>query len=121
MNASSTCPFNVPTCFHCATKRPWARLPIRAVAITDSGTVASVTSASSGEIHTSITITPITVSMAVTIWPSACCSDVATLSMSFVTRDSTSPSGRASKYASGRRVSFACASRRSCRIVPCTR
>ena len=85
----------------------------------DSGTVTSAITASSGEITTSITSTPIAVSPAVRIWLSVCCSAVATLSMSFVTRLRISPWGWPSKYASGTRISFASTSARSRLTVRC--
>ena len=119
-NASSIWPLSAPTWRHCATKPCCARRPIRAVTTTDSGTVTSAISAKSGEIHTSIASTPIAVSAATRSCDSTCCNAIATLSMSLVTRLSTSPWGWRSKYASGTRMSLASTSARSRRTVPCT-
>ena len=49
--ASSIWPFSSPSCVHCRTNCGWARLPIRATTSTESGTVTSAISASSGEIQ----------------------------------------------------------------------
>ena len=67
------------------------RLPITAVTSTDTGMVTSAMSASSGETTNIITVTPTTVSSEVSSWLSVCCSAWATLSMSLVTRLSSSP------------------------------
>ena len=53
-----------------------------------------------------MTSTPTTVSSEVSSWLSVCCSVCAMLSMSLVTRLSSSPRGCWSKYASGSRFSF---------------
>ena len=60
---------------------------------TDSGTVVSATSASSGEIVNIMTVTPISVSNAVRIWLVVCWRLCDRLSMSLVTRLSRSPRG----------------------------
>ena len=82
----------------------WRSAP--AIAI-DSGTVTSAITASSGEIQNIITSTPTTVSTEVMSCDSVCWSVCATLSMSLVTRLSSSPRGWESKYLSGSRDSFA--------------
>ena len=74
-----------------------ARLPISAVTNTDSGTVTSAITASSGEIQNIMTSTPTMVSSEVISWLSVCCRVCATLSMSLVARLSTSPRGCLSK------------------------
>ncbi len=58
-----------------------------------------------------------TVSSEVSSWLSVCCRLCATLSMSFVTRLSSSPRGWASKYGSGSRLSLSSTSRRSAKMV----
>ena len=85
---------------------------MRSVTTTDSGTVTSAMSAKSQLIHSIIARTPTTVKTEVTIWLSPCCSVVAMLSMSLVTRLSTSPCECPSKYLRGSRASFASTSRR---------
>ncbi len=66
----------------------------------------SAITASSGEIENIIVSTPTTVSSEVSSWLSVCCSVCAMLSMSLVTRLSSSPRGWPSKYGSGSRLSF---------------
>ena len=83
--------------FHCCTKCFWLRLPIIAVTTMVIGIVTSASSASSGEIHTIIAIIATTVSREVSSWLSVCCRLCATLSMSLVTRLSSSPRGWPSK------------------------
>ena len=61
------------------------------------GIVTSASSASSGEIHTIIAIIATTVSSEVSSWLSVCWRLCATLSMSLVTRLSSSPRGWPSK------------------------
>ena len=63
----------------------------------DSGTVTSATTASTGEITSIMVSTPTTVSSETTSWLIVCCSVWLTLSMSLVTRDSSSPRGCRSK------------------------
>ena len=57
--------------------------------------------------------------MEVSSWLRPCCRVVVTLSMSLVTRLSTSPWGWLSKYWSGRRASLASTSRRIPKTVRC--
>ena len=64
---------------------------------TESGTVSSEIVASSQLIQNIIASTPTTVRNAVMIWVSVCCSVLAMLSMSLVTRDRMSPRGWLSK------------------------
>ena len=68
-----------------------ARLAIARMPNTETGTVVSATSASSGEIVNIMIATPMSSSTDVSIWLSVCCRLCATLSMSFVTRLSRSP------------------------------
>ena len=82
---------------HCWMNCGWARLPIRATTSTDTGTVTSAISASSGEMTNIMVITPTMVSSEVSIWLRVCCIDWARLSMSLVTRLSISPRGCRSK------------------------
>ena len=70
---------------------------IREVSSIENGTVTSATRASVGEIQNIIDSTPTTVSSDVSIWLIVCCSDWLTLSMSLVTRLSSSPRGCWSK------------------------
>ena len=74
------------------------RLPIIAVTTMVIGIVTRARSASSGEIHTIIATIATTVSSEVSSWLSVCCRLCATLSMSLVTRLSSSPRGCPSKY-----------------------
>ena len=97
MNASSIWPFSAPVCRHCATNRFCDRLAIAAVRIIEIGIVTSAISASSGEITNISVTTPITVSSEVSNWLSVCCRLVEMLSMSLVTRLSSSPRGAPSK------------------------
>ena len=64
---------------------------------TDSGTEMSATTASSGEMITIIVSTPTSVSSELSSWLMVCCIVCWTLSMSFVTRLSSSPRGLLSK------------------------
>ena len=67
------------------------RLPINAVTKIDTGIVTRAISASTGETTNIITVTPMTVSSEVSNWLSVCCSAWEMLSMSLVTRLSSSP------------------------------
>ena len=103
--------------FHCWTKWRCERLPIVAVTTIESGIVTRAISASSGEITNIIPTMATTVSSEVSSWLRVCCRLCATLSMSLVTRLSSSPRGWASKYGRGSRPSFASTSRRRLKIV----
>lgn len=118
---SSTCALSLPVVAHCLMKLGWARFPTLPATTADSGTVTSAISASSGEIRNIMISTPITVSSDETIWDSVCCSDCARLSMSLVTRDSTSPRGWRSKYFSGSRANFSSTCSRRRYTACCTR
>ncbi len=76
--------------------------------------------ASSSEIVSIITSTATTVNTEVSSWLIVIDSDVWTLSMSLVTRLSTSPRCRESKYDSGSRCTLSSTSARSATIVRCT-
>lgn len=117
---SSMWEFSVPVTFHCCTNCGCERLAIAMVTTNDSGTVTSATTASSGEIQNIMPSTPRTVSTEVMSCESVCCRVWATLSMSLVTRLSTSPRGCPSKYFSGSRPSLASTCSRSPRTVRCT-
>ena len=67
------------------------RLPITVVTRPTTGMVTSAMIASSGETTNIITVTPTTVSSEVSSWLSVCCSAWEMLSMSLVTRLSSSP------------------------------
>ncbi len=91
VNDSSIWPLSAPVCRHCATKCFWLRLPMARVSHSDTGIVTSAIKESSGETTNIISSTPNTVRMDVMSWLIVCCRLVETLSMSFVTRESTSP------------------------------
>ena len=97
---------------HWATNRPCERFMIWAAMTIVSGTETRATSASSGLIHIIIEITATTVSTEVSSWLIVCCSDWLTLSMSLVTRESSSPRGCLSKNCSGSRWTFCSTSSR---------
>ena len=82
---------------HCATNNRWERRAIARVTTTDNGTVNRVIPVSSGEMLTIISSTVATVSTALSSWVMVIDSDVWRLSMSLVTRLSTSPRRRVSK------------------------
>ena len=84
-------------CVHWAMNCFCERFAICLVTTTDSGTATSAISASSGEITNIITSTPTTVSSEVSSWLSVCCRLCEMLSMSLVTRLSSSPRGWLSK------------------------
>ena len=73
------------------------RLATSRVTRIDTGTDTSATSASSGEIQTIMVSTPTRVSSEFSSWFIVCCIVCWTLSMSLVTRLSSSPRGLASK------------------------
>ncbi len=77
--------------FHCEMNLGRERLAIARIPHTETGTVVSATTASSGEIVNIITAVPMSSSTDVSIWLSVCCRLCATLSMSLVTRLSRSP------------------------------
>ncbi len=110
---SSMWPLSLPVTAHCLTNCGCARLPMTAAPSTDTGTVASTTRASSGEIQNIIASTPTMVSSARSICPKACCMVCVMLSMSLVVRERTSPRGCLSKYDRGSRASFVSACSRS--------
>ena len=107
-------------CCHWAMNSFCERLAICCVTSTDSGTATSAITASSGEITNIITSTPTMVSSDVSSWLSVCCSVCAMLSMSLVTRLSSSPRGWPSKYGSGSRFSLSSTSPRSSRTADWT-
>ncbi len=107
------CALRRPVAAHCRMNCGWERFAICAVTSTDSGTVTSATTASSGEIQNITPSTPTTVSTDVTSCDSVWVSVWEMLSMSFVTRERISPRALRSKYDSGRRASLACTSPRS--------
>ena len=91
VKASSMWPFSAPVCRHWATKCFWLRLPMARVSQSDTGIVTSAMTASSGDTTIIMTTTPMTVRIDVTSWLIVCWRLVETLSMSLVTRESTSP------------------------------
>ncbi len=97
MNASSISPLSAPVCFHWAMNCFCDRLAICFVTMIDTGTATSAMSASSGETRNIMPSTPTTVSSEVSSWLRVCCNVWAMLSMSFVTRLSSSPRGWPSK------------------------
>ena len=84
-------PLSSPVAFHCAMNSFCDRFPITPVTRIDIGMVTRATRASSGEMTNIITVTPITVSSDVSSWLRVCCRAWETLSMSLVTRLSSSP------------------------------
>lgn len=97
MKASSTCALSVPVRRHWAMNSPCDRFMIVRLTSSVTGTVTSATTASSGEMTTIMVMTPTTVSNEVSSWPIVCCSVWLLLSMSLVTRLSSSPRGWRSK------------------------
>ncbi|PSK65328.1 hypothetical protein B0E53_02699 [Micromonospora sp. MH33] len=90
-------PFSSPVCRHWAMNRRCERFAICWVTTTDSGTATRATRASSGEIQNIMASTPTTVSSALSSWLSVCDRVCEMLSMSLVTRLSSSPRGCLSK------------------------
>ena len=88
---------SLPVLRHCATNSRCERRAIARVANSDSGTVSTVISVSSGEMVSIITSTATMVSTDVSSWLIVIDSDVCMLSTSLVTRLSTSPRCRVSK------------------------
>ena len=82
---------------HWSMNMPWLRFITAPVTTIVTGTVTSATSASCQEIENIITTTKTTVSNEVSSWLMVCCSDWLMLSMSLVTRLSSSPRGCLSK------------------------
>ena len=117
MYISSTWPFSSPVVRHCLMNCGWERLAINMVTTAESGIVTSAMAASSGEIRNIITTTPTTVRTEVMSWASVCASVCARLSMSLVTRESTSPRLCESTYFSGTRVSLSATLLRSRNMV----
>jgi hypothetical protein len=91
------CALSRPVSRHWSMNWLWERFMILAVTTIDSGTETSAISASTGEIHTIIDSTASTVSSEVISWLIVCCSVWLMLSMSLVTRLSSSPRGCRSK------------------------
>ncbi len=73
------------------------RLAITAVTMIESGTETSAMRASTGEIHSIMPSTPTSVRIDASIWLIVCCIVCWMLSMSLVTRLSSSPRGTRSK------------------------
>jgi hypothetical protein len=91
------CALSLPVIFHWAMNCGCARLPTLVATTTEAGTETSAIRASSGEIQNIIASTPTMVSSEFTTWPMDCCIDWPMLSMSLVTRLSTSPRACLSK------------------------
>ena len=109
-----------PILVHWATNRRWDRRAIARVASSDIGTVSTVIKTSSGEMETIIASTATTVRTAVTSWLIVMDSDDWTLSISLVTRLSSSPRWRPSKYDNGSRWILSSTSERNATMVRCT-
>ncbi len=120
MKVSSICALSAPVWVHCAMKSFCERFAIVAVMKNVSGIVTRATSASSQDVMNIMTSTPMTVSSEVSSWLSVCCRLCATLSMSLVTRLSSSPRCMPSKYFSGSRLILSSTSARSAKTVSCT-
>ena len=95
--ASSMCPFSLPVVRHCATNSFCDLAATNRVISIEAGTLTSAITASTGEIATIMLSTATMVSNETSIWLNDCCRLCATLSMSLVTRLSTSPRGWPSK------------------------
>ena len=93
MKASSTWALSDPVWRHWSTNFALERLVMPFIVKIDSGTMATVIRASSGEISIIMTSTPTSVSVDVSSWLRVCWRLWATLSMSLVTRLSRSPRG----------------------------
>ena len=91
VKASSTTPPTSPVAFHWRTKLGCARFAIVTVTNAERGTTTRAMRASCQESQIIIPRTPTTVRTAVTTWESVCWSVWVMLSMSFVTRERTSP------------------------------
>ena len=91
------CALRVPVRRHWVTNRPCDRDITCLVSTSEIGTEARATSASTGEIQSIIPSTATTVSSDVISWLIVCCSVWLMLSMSLVTRLSSSPRGCRSK------------------------
>ena len=96
VNASSICPLSVPVCAHWATYCPCERFMICPATSMTRGMASSATIVSCHETVSIMTTTPSTVQIDTSSCPADCCIDCPTLSMSFVTRESSSPRGRES-------------------------
>ena len=97
VNASSMCAFSSPVFAHWAMNCFCERLAICWVTTSDTGIDTSAITVSSGETRNIITRTPTTVSTEFSNWLRVCCRLCCTLSMSLVTRLSSSPRGCLSK------------------------
>ena len=91
------CAFSSPVDFQFCANSFWERLPMTVVTTPATGTESSATSASVGEIQNIMASTPITMSSEFSSCERVCCSVCDTLSMSLVTRLSTSPRACLSK------------------------
>ncbi len=105
---------------HCATNIFCERRAIARVTHSDNGTVTTAINVSSGEIVSIITSTAKTVSTEVSSWLMVIDTEVWMLSMSLVTRLSSSPRCRESKCDSGSRWTLSSTSARSATMVRCT-
>ena len=94
---SSMWALSLPVRRHWSMNMPWLRFITAPVTTIVIGTVTSATSASCQEIENIMTTTKTTVSSEVSSWLIVCCSDWLMLSMSLVTRLSSSPRGCLSK------------------------
>ena len=91
------CALSRPVFVHCATNIRWDRRAIARVTSTDTGTVSTAIPVNSGEIVIIISSTVTTVSTELNSWAIVIDNEVCRLSMSLVTRLSTSPRCRLSK------------------------
>ncbi|SKT77556.1 Uncharacterised protein [Mycobacteroides abscessus subsp. massiliense] len=117
---SSIWAFNLPMLAHCATNSRCDRRAMVRVTHSDNGTVASVITASSGEILSIMASTATSVSIELSSWLMLICSDVWMLSTSLVTRLRISPRWRESKYNNGSRCILYSTSVRRATTVRCT-
>ena len=94
---SSMWALRVPVRRHCWMNIPWERFITAPVTAIEIGTETSATSASNGEIQNIIASTATTVNSELSSWLMVCCRVWLMLSMSLVTRLSSSPRGWRSK------------------------
>src|SRR5918993_3589103 len=119
VKVSSIWALSAPVLRHCDRYLGRARAAMSRITRTDSGTVTSATTASSGEMVNITAATPTSSSTEVSIWLSVCWRLWATLSRSLVTRLSRSPRAWRSMYERGRALSLASARARNRNMSRC--
>jgi hypothetical protein len=120
VKASSICAFSWPVSRHWFTNRGCDRFAMTTTIPSVSGIATRASSASSQEIVNIIATTPMTVRTETSACDTVCCRLWEMLSMSLVTRLSSSPRGVESTWESGNRWIVASTSARSRNTVRCT-